>query len=170
MTTFSTLPLCLFLIGLFMHSLHSFGFPFYFLTQCGNYCSVFLFVQPVFTFFLNFFESISIMCRLHENINLLSPLAHGFYIYQTKKIVVLNDAAIDKRERKTLQRLHEPPEYSSKNSCWNIRETSVTKNPEFMPEFSEIFEPSHSSLIDKSQFKRLEPENIVKLPSTFCIK
>ena len=109
------------------------------------------------------------MSRLHGNINLLSPLAHGLLYIPDRKIVVLNDAEVDKRERKTLQRLDEPPEYSSKNSCWNIRETSVTKNPEFMPEFSEIIEPSHSFLIDKSQFNVLEPENIVNLPSTFCI-
>ena len=110
-----------------------FGFPCYLLTQCGINFPTFLFLQHVFTFLPKFHNSISIKKRLHENINILSSLAHGFVKYTTPKMVTdLLDAEFDKRQRNPLQHLDDPLEYSSKIGSWKIQKKSVTENPEFM--------------------------------------
>ena len=92
-----------------------FGFLCYILTQCGINFSTFLFVQSVFTFLLKFLRSMSINFRLHENIIILSSLTHGFFKCTTLELVTdLLDAELEKRQRKTFQRLDDPCEYSSK--------------------------------------------------------
>ena len=42
---------------------------------------------------------------------------------------------------KKIQRLDDPPEYSSKNCSSKIEKKSVNKNPELMPQISENIEP-----------------------------
>ena len=106
--------------------------------------------------------------RLHENITILSSLAHVFFNYTTtKKVTDLHDAELDKRQRNKLQRLDDPPEYSSKNSSWNVQMSSVRTNRDFKSRISPSDEPSSSFLFDKSQFRLTEPENIITLPSTY---
>ena len=98
--------------------------------------------------------SIAIKCRLQEKIIILSSLAHGFFNYTTSKMVTkLHDAELAKGQPKTLKRLVEPLEYSSKNSTWNIQKNSGIKNPDFMPQTSEINKPSSSVSFDKVKIK-----------------
>ena len=113
-------------------------------------------MQNVSTFLLNFHKPISINYRHHGNLPKNSSLAHGFLKHTTSKIVTdFLDAEIDKNQRKTIQRLDEPLQYSSKNSSWKIQKNSVTINPKIKPKVAEIIEPSSSSLIDKNQIKQL---------------
>ena len=53
---------------------------------------------------------------------------------------------------RAFEHLDDPPDYSSKTS-WKIEKNSINKNPEFMPQFSEINEPSSSKKTDKCQYK-----------------
>ena len=62
----------------------------------------------------------------------------------------IHDSEIDKRQQKIIQRLKDPPEYSSKNSSWQIQKNSVTICPEFLPQSLEVDEPSSYFLVDKS--------------------
>ena len=90
------------------------------------------------------------------------------FICTTLKLVTeLQDAELDKRQRKIFQLLDDPPEYPSKNCSWKFENKSVTKNPDIMLQFLEVFEPSSSFLIDQSQFKITELEKFITLPSTF---
>ena len=57
----------------------------------------------------------------------------------------LLDAERDKSQRQTFQRLDDPPEYSSKFSCWEIQKKSE-KNAEFMHQLFGKKEPSSSFL------------------------
>ena len=59
-------------------------------------------------------------------------------------VIDLHDAELDNFQRKTCQRHHKHPEYSSKNSFWKVQKNIVTKNPEFVPPIFEINEPSGS--------------------------
>ena len=77
------------------------------------------------------------------------------------------EAEHDKRHRKTFQCFDHPLENTSENSNRKNQKYSVIESPEFKPQFSEIFEPSSSFLLDKNQFKTNEPENIIRLPSTY---
>ena len=81
----------------------------------------------------------------------------------------LYDAELDKRQWKTLQRLDEPADYSSKISNWKIQKNSVTKTPEFVSQSFEFNEPSSLFSFDKSQLKITEPQNTITLPSNFSI-
>ena len=105
--------------------------------------------------------------RLDENITMLGPLALGILNYMTsKKVTDLKDAELDKRHGKAIQILDDPPEYTSKKSSRKIQKKSVIKYPEFMPPKFEIIDPSSTLLLDKSQYKVTEPQNIITLPST----
>ena len=67
------------------------------------------------------------------------------FISTTSKIVTdLPDAELDKLQRKTFQRLNEPPENSSKNGKSKFPLNFITKKPKFMPQKSEIIEQSSS--------------------------
>ena len=130
--------------------------------------STFLFVSHVFPIIMIFHKSISPKYRLHENITVLNSLSHQLFDQTTSKMVTgLDDAELDKRHRKTFQRLDDPPEKSSKNSSWNFQINSVTKNPEIFPQISEAVVPSSSFLFNKNQFKKTEPENTITLPSNY---
>ena len=73
----------------------------------------------------------------------------------------LHDATFDKRQP---ERLVDPAEDSSKISSWENQNDSLLKNLEFMPQLSESNEASNSFLIDKSQYKKIEPKNDINLP------
>ena len=100
--------------------------------------------------------------RLHENINILSFVAHRFINYCTYKTVTDSYEAErkKKRQRKGSQRLDDPPEYSSEESRWKKKKQFVQKNPEFKPQYSLNNEPSNSLLIDKCHFKLTELKKI----------
>ena len=84
-----------------------------------------------------FSNSVSVKYVLHENITILSSLVHGFFNYTTSGMVnFLHDAELDKRQRKTFQRLDDTPDFSSKSSSWEIKNITVTRNPESMLQFS----------------------------------
>ena len=69
---------------------------------------------------------------------------------QSKTVTDLHDAEFDNRQRKTFQRLYDPPGNFSKFNIWNNQKNSVTKLPELMPQNCEVFEPSPSFLSDGS--------------------
>ena len=58
------------------------------------------------------------------------------------------------------------PNNQQQNS-WITRKSFGPKNPDFMPEVSEINETSRSNIFDNCQLKIAEPENINTLPSTY---
>ena len=75
-----------------------FGYPCYFLTQCGIYFSTFLFIREVLTFLLKFYRTISIKYILQSNISILSSKTHGFFNIVTSEMVTdLNNTGKRKR-------------------------------------------------------------------------
>ena len=81
-----------------------------------------MFVQNVFTFLLKFCKCISIEYRLHESLTKLRSLGHGFFNSTASKLLNdLHDAELDKRQRKTFQRLDNLPDCPSKTRSWKLR-------------------------------------------------
>ena len=78
----------------------------------------------------------------------------------------LHDAKLDKRQRRTLQRLDDPPEYSSDGVAGKISRNQLLKiqNP-----CLKILKSMNGQLhsFEKTQFKVTEPENIITLPSNY---
>ena len=64
-----------------------FGYPCYFLTQCGIYFSTFLFVQATLTLIVKVYQTISIKYNLTNNITSFSSIAHGFFNILTAQMV-----------------------------------------------------------------------------------
>ena len=52
-----------------------FGYPCYFLTQCGLYFSTFFFIQATLTLLVKLYKTISIEYNLKQNITLFSSIA-----------------------------------------------------------------------------------------------
>ena len=94
MITFSTLPLCLLLTGLMLHSLLYFAYIF------------FDSIWNLFTFPLIIYQSISTKHIFYEKTTRLSSVAHGVFNYTTSNLVTdLHELELEKRYCKTFQRL-----------------------------------------------------------------
>ena len=54
----------------------------------------------------------------------MSSLAQGLFNYTASNMVtVLHDAERDKRQRKTFQRLEDPPVFSSESNSWEFQKS-----------------------------------------------
>ena len=73
-----------------------------------------------------------------------------FFEYTTSKLVKkLHYAELDKRQRKTLQRLDDHSDFFSKKISGKFKKVQKIKNPKFIPQISEKNEPPSSILIEK---------------------
>ena len=119
---------------------------------------------------MNFFKSISIKHRLHQNITTLSFIANGVFNFPTSKLVTdLHETECEKRQRKRVQRLDDRPDYTSKNSSWKIPKNSVNKKSEIKPQLSKNIEPSSSLTDNKCQLYLTEAENFVTLSCIYLL-
>ena len=66
--------------------IEQFGKINFFLTQCGIYFSLYLFLRTVATFFMQIFRAFNIKTILKTNITVASALAHGFFGLITPQI------------------------------------------------------------------------------------
>ena len=79
----------------------------------------------------------------------------------------LADVESKKRHRKGFQGLDDTHDFCDKSFSFKIQKKNpVTRNPEFMPQISELIELSNSFLMGKSYFELTEPVIINTLPST----
>ena len=113
--------LCLLVPGLLIHWLQLLDF---FVISQLNVDFTFqfsLFLQYLPTFLLNFFKSVSVRYRLHENVTLKSSTAQRVFIYATPKMVTyLHENELGKCQKKSFQRLDDPTELSSKKNSWKL--------------------------------------------------
>ena len=102
------------------------GFPCFIQTKYLFRFSTVVFVQYVITILLKFYKCISIKYGLHGIVIILNFKTHGRFNCTTSKMVIgLFDADREKRQRKKLQCLDDPPGMFSKFSCWETQKTSV---------------------------------------------
>ena len=88
-------------------------------------------------------------------------------MHHNKMITDLHHAKKDKRQPRRIQRVDDPPDFSSRNNRRKSQQKSVHKIPESMPQISQFIETSSSLIFDKRQFNSTEPENFITFLSTY---
>ena len=139
-----------------------FGFPWYVLTQCGNYFSTFHFVREVLIFLLKIYRTISIKYNLQSNISILSSIAHGFLNIVTSEMVTdLNNTGKRKRiytKHKFTTSENDNILLSEKGSQKKTRRYSDSDSPYLPPKYT-----SKNSTLQSP--KRTHPGNINDISS-----
>ena len=104
-----------------------FGYPFYILTQCGNYFSTYLFIQTLLTLIVIFYEVISIKFNLKQNITILGSVEHGFLNILTADMV--NDFRNTRSTKSLKSSSHLSNTPDNPSSTNPVITTSISSNP-----------------------------------------
>ena len=125
-------------------------------------------IQYTRSFASLFIRAISIKYRLLADVTISSFVAYEIFNYTTSKLVTdMHDAESDTGQLKSFQRLDDPSYQFSKVSSWKIQMNSLNQNPNFMPQSSELIDPSSLILIGKSQFNKAEPGKTITCLLTY---
>ena len=132
-----------------------FGYPCYFLTQCGIYYSNFLFVIEVLLFPLKFYRTSSVKDDLQSNISTLSSIVRGFSNIVTSEMITdLNNTG----KRKRIYTKHKITTRENDNILLSDKETEKMRS--YVDSDSPYLPPNYTSKNATLQSpKRTHPNN-----------